>query len=90
MAITELKENKKIKSRYIIKVTKDNIWYCKQLISIVDEVHHLDEIKGNFLINEKTFANIFIEKKADKPLTQLLISNFKPLIEQQQFFFDFL
>lgn len=89
MAITEFKE-KKIKSRYIIKVTKDKINYCKQLISIVDEVRHLDEIMGNFLINEKTFANIFIEKKADKPLTQLLISNFKPLIEQQQFFFDFL
>jgi len=82
--------NKKIKSRCITKVTKENIAYCRQLISIVDEVHHLDEIKGNFLINETTHASIFIEKKAEKPSTQLIISNFKLFIEQQQSFFDLL
>jgi hypothetical protein len=91
MAFVELKKNNKIKSRYITKVTKDNIEHIKQLISLIDEVRHLDEINGNFLINETTFASIYAIKRASaEPLTQLITSNFKSFIEQQQFVFNLL
>ncbi|HYV51823.1 MAG TPA: hypothetical protein VE971_00890, partial [Candidatus Eisenbacteria bacterium] len=41
-----------VKLRYLTEVTDANISYCKELLSIVDEVRHLDGIKGNFMISE--------------------------------------
>ena len=38
--------------RIIMKITKDNISYCRNLMKIV-ELRHLDGLKGNFLLNEK-------------------------------------
>ncbi len=55
IALIELK-NRKIKLRFITEITKDNIEYCKELIFIIDEIRHLDGIKGNFGINETTYA----------------------------------
>ena len=37
---------------YITEITKDNLAYCKQLMPMVDELRHLDGIKGNFYISE--------------------------------------
>jgi hypothetical protein len=34
------------------EITKDNIRYCKELMKIVDELYHLEGIKGNFYISE--------------------------------------
>jgi len=45
-----------VKIRYITEITKDNIVYCKVLISLVDEVPHLDGIKGNFYVSEIEYA----------------------------------
>jgi len=33
--------------RYITEITNDNLDYCKELMSIVDELRHLDGVKGN-------------------------------------------
>ena len=33
--------------RYLTEITKDNLSYCKELMKIVDELRHLDGIKGN-------------------------------------------
>src|SRR3989442_15844463 len=38
--------------RYITEITKENLSYCKDLIKIVDEMRHLDAIKGNFMVSE--------------------------------------
>ena len=89
-SILELNENKKIESRCIIENTKDNVNYCKQLISTVDEVRHFDEIKGNFLINETTYAGISIAQEETLPLPQLIISDVQSFVEQQQFYFNLL
>jgi two-component system, OmpR family, sensor histidine kinase VicK len=45
-----------VKVRYITEITKDNFDYCKELISIVDELRHLDGIKGNFYVSEFEYA----------------------------------
>ena len=47
--------NRGVKSRYLTEITDANISYCKQLMSIVDEVRHLDGIKGNFMISETEY-----------------------------------
>lgn len=46
-----------VKIRYITEITKDNFDYCKELISIVDELRHLDGIKGNFYVSEFEYAH---------------------------------
>jgi two-component system, OmpR family, sensor histidine kinase VicK len=40
--------NRGVRLRCITKITTDNVYYCKQLLEIVDELRHLDNI-GNFL-----------------------------------------
>ena len=75
------------KIRVITDINKDNLEYCKKLVSIVDELRHLDNIKGGIAISEKEYmaTNILHESK---PLTQVVYSNVKDVVEQQQNFFD--
>ena len=41
-----------VQLRYLTEITKSNLSYCKELMKIVHELHHLDGIKGNFMISE--------------------------------------
>ena len=36
-----------VRLRYVTEITNDNISYCKQLLTMVNELRHLDGIKGN-------------------------------------------
>ena len=45
-------KRKGVQLRYLTEITNDNLSYCKELMSIVNEVRHLDSIKGNFMIVE--------------------------------------
>ncbi len=76
--------------RYITEITKDNLSYCKILIKEFDaELRHLDEVKGNFEINDggKEYIATANLQKA-KPLKQLIYSNVKEIGEQQQYVFN--
>jgi nitrogen-specific signal transduction histidine kinase/DNA-dependent RNA polymerase auxiliary subunit epsilon len=76
--------------RYITDINKENISYCKQIIKEFNaELRHLDEVKGNFEINDsgKEYIAIATLQKA-KPLKQLIFSNVKEIGEQQQYVFD--
>ena len=77
-----------IKLRYLTEITKDNIAYCKELITIVDELRHLDGIKGNFMISETEYLAPLILYEKDKIASQTIYSNVKELVEQQQYIFD--
>ena len=44
-------KSKGVKLRYVTEITADNVAYCKDLINIVDELRHIDGIKGNFYIS---------------------------------------
>jgi two-component system, OmpR family, sensor histidine kinase VicK len=46
-------KKRNVKLRYLTEITKDNISYCKELMTIVDELRHLDGIKGNFMVSEQ-------------------------------------
>src|SRR5918994_4543103 len=79
-----------VKFRYITEITKENISYCKQLIKEFDaELRHLDEVKGNFEINDggKEYIATANLQKA-KPLKQLIYSNVQEIGEQQQYVFN--
>jgi hypothetical protein len=42
--------------RYITEITRSNLRYCKELMSIVDELRHLEGIKGNFYVTEEEYV----------------------------------
>jgi two-component system, OmpR family, sensor histidine kinase VicK len=39
---------KGIKLRYLTEITKDNLYYCKELLSMVDELRHLTAFEEIF------------------------------------------
>ena len=79
-----------VRTRFITEVTDKNIFYCKELIKIVDELRHLDEIKGNFGIADGIEYRASPTAEENKPPSQYVISNVKTIVEQQQYFFDML
>jgi len=75
------------KIRAFTEITKDNIQYCKELIKIVDELRHLDGIKGGIAVNETEYMATTVLQEA-KPLTQVIYSNVKEVVDQGQYIFD--
>ncbi|MDQ3840136.1 MAG: hypothetical protein M3297_12810 [Thermoproteota archaeon] len=57
-----------VKLLYITEITKENLSYCKQLISMVDELRHLDGIKGNFYIVNQDILRLLHSMKRDSQL----------------------
>ena len=81
----ELKK-RNVKSRFVTDITKDNIKYCKELMQI-SELRHLDGVKGNFGISEKEYtASATMQEAA--PLQQLIYSNVRSILDQQQYVFE--
>ena len=76
-----------IKLRFITEITKDNIHYCKELMKVAD-LRHLDGVKGNFGIADgRDYGGGASVQEAHIP-TQLIRSNVKTFVEQQQYFFE--
>lgn len=77
-----------VKLRYITEITRDNIFYCKQLMTMVDELRHLDAIKGNFYVSETGYLAPATFHEAGKSAAQAIYSNVKEIIEHQKYVFD--
>jgi signal transduction histidine kinase len=75
------------KIRAFTEITKDNIAQCKELIKLVDELRHLDGVKGGIAISETEYMATTVLKEA-KPLTQVIYSNVREVVEQGQYIFD--
>ena len=53
-----------VKLMYVTEITKDNVYYCKQLMEIASELRHLDGIKGNFYtVKQNTLLLLHFMKK---------------------------
>ena len=78
-----------VKLRYVTEINEFNVGYCKELIKMVDELRHLDGIKGNFYISETEYIAPARFHKKGKPASQIIYSNVNDIIEyQRQFVFD--
>jgi two-component system, OmpR family, sensor histidine kinase VicK len=75
------------KIRAFTEITKDNIHYCKKLMKLVDELRHLDGVKGGIAVNETEYMATTLLEEA-KPLTQVIYSNVREVVEQGQYIFD--
>jgi two-component system sensor histidine kinase VicK len=83
--------------KYVTEITKDNISYCKELSEFA-EVRHLNEVKGNFEVSKNDIKGEGRQWKGEyigtatlqeaEPIAQLIYSNVKEIVEQQQFVFD--
>jgi two-component system, OmpR family, sensor histidine kinase VicK len=76
-----------ISVRFITEMNPSNISYCKELMKI-SELRHLDGIKGNFgICDQKEFVAAATIKE-QQAVPQLIYSNVKEIIEQQEFIFE--
>ena len=78
-----------VKFRYVTEITKDNISYCKEMLKFA-EIRHLDGVKGNFEISdEKEYvAATRLQRDKEQSIPQLIYSDVKEVVEQQQYVFD--
>jgi signal transduction histidine kinase len=78
-----------IRLRYVTEITEDNVRYCKELLKMVDELRHIEGIKGNFYISETEYIAPATLHTKGKPASHIVYSNVKEIVEQQrQFVFD--
>jgi two-component system sensor histidine kinase VicK len=78
---------RQIKIRFITEINRSNLSYCKELMKI-SELRHLDGVKGNFGICDKEEYLAAPTITETQPAPQLIYSNIKEFIEQQQYVFD--
>jgi len=80
-----------VKLRYLTEITKDNIDYCKELMKIVDEFKHLEGIRGNFMLSESEYlVPVVSNDDVGKTASEIIYSNIRSFVDQQQYFFDML
>jgi signal transduction histidine kinase len=77
-----------VKLRYVTEINKENISYCKYLLTIVDELRHLDGIKGNFYISETGYLAPATIHEKGRPAAQIIYSNVKEIIKHQRYVFE--
>ncbi|HZB17605.1 MAG TPA: hypothetical protein VE445_10600, partial [Nitrososphaeraceae archaeon] len=75
------------KIRAFTEITKDNLRYCKKLMELVDELRHLDGVRGGMAVSESEYMATTVLQET-KPLTQVIYSNVKEVVEQGQYIFD--
>ena len=87
--IAELKDafiaakRRRVKLRCITEITKNNLSYCKRLLTMVDELRHLDGIKGNLYLNELRCLSPATIHENGLPASKGLYSNIKEIVEHQ-------
>jgi signal transduction histidine kinase len=76
------------KIRVITEVTKENLDYCKKMLKLVTELRHLDNVKGGLAVSENAYMATAARLEKGKPLTQVIYSNVRVLVDQNQYLFD--
>ncbi|MGA9318700.1 MAG: ATP-binding protein [Nitrososphaeraceae archaeon] len=75
------------KVRAFTEITRDNVKYCKELVELVDELRHLDGVRGGIALNGSEYMATTVLRKS-KPLTQVIYSNVREVVEHGQYIFD--
>jgi len=69
--------NRGVRLRYVTEVTENNVDHCKELMKVVDELRHMEGIKGNFYISETEYIAPASLHAKGKPASQIIYSNVK-------------
>jgi hypothetical protein len=73
--------------RAFTEITKDNARYCRELLNFVDELRHVDGVKGGMAVSESEYMATILHKENEPPI-QAIYSNAKEVVEQGQYIFD--
>jgi hypothetical protein len=73
-----------VKLRYVTEITEHNFGYCKELIKMVDELRHLEGIRGNFYVNETEYIAPATLHEKGKPASQITYSNVNQIVEHHK------
>ena len=75
------------KIRCITEVTSENILYCKELLNLVSELRHLDDLQGGFVINESEYMSNLVFTK-EKLLARVVYSSEREMVSQGRCIFE--
>ena len=81
-------KTKRIRVRYLTEITNDNLYYCKELLSIVDELRHLEGIRANFYVSENEYAAPESFHEKGKQAHMMIYSDIKEVVQHQQHIFE--
>jgi two-component system, OmpR family, sensor histidine kinase VicK len=73
--------------RAFTEITRENLPYCKKLMSLVDELRHLDGVRGGIAISETEYMATTVLQES-VPLTEVIYSSIREVVEQGQYIFD--
>ncbi len=73
--------------RAFTEITRENLPYCKKLMSLVDELKHLDGVRGGIAISETEYMATTVLQES-VPLTEVIYSSIREVVEQGQYIFD--
>jgi hypothetical protein len=73
-----------VKLRYVTEITEDNVRYCKELVKMVDELRHLEGIRGNFYVNETEYIAPATLHEKGKPASQIIYTNVKEIVQHHK------
>ena len=84
-------KNKGVRLRWITNITKDNLKWCKEFMKLI-EVRHIDGIKGAFGIHDNMYymASASVLRQGKLFPSELIVSNVKVIVQQQQQIFNLL
>jgi two-component system, OmpR family, sensor histidine kinase VicK len=79
-------KNQDVRLRQITDITKHNISSCKQVMKIA-QLRHMDGLKGKIELSD---TELIVTTTIKKEILQVIHSNVKQLVEQQQSIFEIL
>ncbi len=77
-----------VKIRYLTEINDDNLPYCKELLSMVDELRHLGAIKGNFYVTDEEYGAPATFHEKGRSAEIMIYSRLKEVVEHQQYIFE--
>lgn len=77
-----------VKLRCITEITKSNLSYCKQMLTMVDELRHLDGIKSNLYLNDIGCLSPATIHEKGVPASKGIYSDIKEVVEHQLCLFE--
>jgi hypothetical protein len=81
-------KNRGVRLRYLTEITTENISYCKELLSTVSELRHLDGIKGNFMVSGSEYLAPAVSFERGEVAAWIIYGNVKELVEEHKYLFD--
>ena len=81
-------KSKGVRLRYITEINHHNFEDCKVLLSIVNELRHLDGVKTNFMISEGEYLAPLVQDKSEAIASEHIYSDMTQIVEHGHCIFD--